>query len=102
MQNGCAVKIVVSQNARDDLGQIWRFGAGRWSPEHSDTYANTLFAAIFYLADNPLTAPIDDCLGTGYRRLVVGAHVVFYRVDLNVLEVVRVLHQSRDVGEMVG
>ena len=102
MQNGCAVKIVVSQNAREDLGQIWQFGAGRWSPEQGDSYANTLFSAIFDLADNPLTAPIDDSLGSGYRRLVVGAHVVFYRVELDVVEVVRVLHQSRDVGQSMG
>ena len=74
MQNGCAVKIVVSQNARDDLGQIWRFGAGRWSPEQADTYANTLFAAIFNLVDNPQTAKIHKRLGPGYRRLVIGEY----------------------------
>ena len=62
MQNGCAVKIVVSQSAREDLGQIWQFGAGRWSPVQADTYANMLFEAIFNWSDYPLNAPIDESL----------------------------------------
>jgi toxin ParE1/3/4 len=34
----------------------------------------------------------------GLRRALVGSHVVFFREDAAAVTVVRVLHQSMDVG----
>lgn len=37
-------------------------------------------------------------VGPGLRRALVGSHVVFFREDAAAVTVVRVLHQSMDVG----
>jgi toxin ParE1/3/4 len=37
-------------------------------------------------------------VGPGLRRALAGSHVVFFREDAAAVTVVRVLHQSMDVG----
>ena len=95
------MNVILLAAAREDLTEIWTFGAIEWSMSRADAYFGMLMAAIGRLGDHPLMAPPAAGLGPGYRRLVVRAHVVFYRVEGDVVEVVRVLHQSRDAGRWV-
>ena len=34
----------------------------------------------------------------GYRKVAVGSHVLFFRMQSGVVEIIRILHQSMDVG----
>ena len=95
------MKIRISRAARGDLKDIWRFGADRWSIERADRYGVELMEAIGRLALNPFLAPVALGLDEGTRRLVSGSHVVIYVVRGEVLDVQRVLHQSRDAGRWV-
>ncbi len=88
--------------AREDLRDIWLFGRGEWGEAAADKYFHDLTVALQRLADHPLSAPASQELGKGYRRLVCTAHVVFYVAAVENVDVVRILHQSRDVGVWVG
>ena len=33
----------------------------------------------------------------GYRKVTVGSHVMFFRMQSDVVEIIRILHQSMDV-----
>ncbi len=93
------MKIRISRAARGDLKDIWRFGAERWSIERADRYGVELIDAIGRLSLNPFLAPVASGLGEGTRRLVSRSHVVIYVVRGDVIDVQRVLHQSRDAGQ---
>ena len=93
--------VILLAAAREALTEIWTFGAIEWSMSRADAYFDLLMGAIGKLGDHPQMAPPAVGLGPGYRRLVVRAHVVFYRVEGDVVAVVRVLHQSRDAGRWV-
>ncbi|MGQ0567741.1 MAG: type II toxin-antitoxin system RelE/ParE family toxin [Gemmobacter sp.] len=92
------MRIVVLPAAREDLRDIWRFGAQTWGEGQADRYADLLDAAIRGLALQPFTGPSAEDVSPGLRRLVARSHVVFYRVDKQVVRIIRVLHQSRDAA----
>ena len=96
------MRTILLAAARDDMDDIWRFGAREWSKERADDYFMMLSEAIQRLADNPKAAQSAELARPGYRRLVVGSHAVFYRVTNDAVEVLRILHQSRDAGIWVG
>ena len=51
------------------------------------------FAALL---DNPKLGKARGDLGAGYRTVLVGSHVVFYRLAADDVRIVRVLHQRMD------
>jgi toxin ParE1/3/4 len=95
------VDIQISRAAQGDLADIWLFGASEWSLNQAESYSSKLMAAISRLAENPFLAPFAEGLPDGSRRLVFVSHVVIYRVSDDRIEVLRVLHQSRDAGRWV-
>jgi len=46
---------------------------------------------------DPVVGTPRDDLEPGYRSLVAGVHVIVYRVGVDVVEVIRVVHGSMDV-----
>ena len=55
-------------------------------------YVDGLHARLAMLARFPNSGRRRDDLGVGYRSIVHGSHIVFYRVSRRDLVVVRVLH----------
>jgi toxin ParE1/3/4 len=92
------MRINVRPEAREDILEIWRYGALTWSPMEADRYYLDLLAAFERLKDNPQMAPVVPEVKVGIRRLLSGAHCVYYRVEGLEIIVLRVLHQSADSG----
>lgn len=92
------MKIVLLPAARKDVADLWQYGARLWSRDRANAYARRLMAMIDALAENPERYPRADWVAPGYRRLLAGSHAVLYRVEGDIVEIVRVLHQSRDAG----
>ncbi|MEM6836097.1 MAG: type II toxin-antitoxin system RelE/ParE family toxin [Cyanobacteria bacterium P01_C01_bin.120] len=86
----------LSAQAEADLTAIWMFVA-----ERDDTAADNLIASIVnqiaMLANFSRAGRDLSELLPGLRSFVVGRHVIFYRVITSDLEVIRILHGSRDV-----
>ena len=51
------------------------------------------------LAEGDLSGVAANEIQPGLRRQVSGSHVIWFRVEADLLRVVRVLHQSRDATE---
>jgi toxin ParE1/3/4 len=83
--------------AQDDLDDIWDHTAATWSVEQAERYIYLLRDRIVALAAGRSVAQRADEIKPGYRRSLIGAHVIFFRHEAgNVLTVVRILHQSMD------
>jgi toxin ParE1/3/4 len=87
----------LSPRAEADLEEIWLYTFKNWSLEQADIYLNAFVDAFEELAAGQRTGrPVD--IREGYFKHPVGAHFVFYRFTESGLVVIRVLHQSMDVG----
>jgi toxin ParE1/3/4 len=89
-------RIFRGPRAEQDLIDIWTETFRRWGVEQADHYADALIDAIEGLAEFPERGPSCDWIRRGYRRSVVRHHCVFYRVEAEAVEIVRVLHERMD------
>ena len=89
-------KVDFRLKAVEDLNDISDYTLETWGPEQEVRYLKALDRALDRLAESPETGRACDWLREGYRKHLVGRHVVFYRLTAGGIEVVRVLHQSMD------
>jgi toxin ParE1/3/4 len=89
-------RLLFRPKAEDDLEEIWRYTAKRWSPDQADRYLKTILAAIDDLARGARLGRKTD-VRAGYLKLTAGSHVVYFRSFDDAVEIVRVLHNSMDV-----
>ena len=90
--------IRLSEAARTDLIDIWVQTNRRWCPDQADRYLDDIDRALRGLIENPMMGTDCSDLLQGARRLITGRHLAFYEVDKNAIFVIRVLHQSMDIG----
>ena len=93
--------IIWAPSAKRDLRDIWRYFARIASAEVADSLVHEINRAVARLADFPLMGRARDELITGLRSVLVHPHVVFYRVSDRSIEIVRVLHQRRDLATVL-
>lgn len=86
----------LSQQAEQDLEDIWLY-----LRQKDDLLADQQIAQI--LNKFPLLSRFPDLgrrrdeLGNGLRSFSIHPYVVFYRKNNDQIEIIRILHQSRDV-----
>ncbi|ACD96298.1 type II toxin-antitoxin system RelE/ParE family toxin [Trichlorobacter lovleyi] len=84
--------------AKADLKEIAKFTQNRWGREQRDLYLQMLDVSFRQLAVNPLKGKDCSDIRIGYRKLLAGSHVIFYRQTLtDTIEIVRVLHGHMDI-----
>jgi toxin ParE1/3/4 len=89
-----------SPAARQDLLDILEF-ISRDKPGAAIAYVEKLEADCRMLAKNPDLGALRDDLLPGIRIWSVGKYAVFFRSAHDCIEVVRVVHGSRDFGRIL-
>ncbi len=91
-------KYRISQQAIEDLDKIWFYTLNKWSKEQADRYYDLIIAEIEFIADNYLIGKSAEQTRKNYRVTKIKSHLIFYRkVDNEIVEIVRVLHQRMDI-----
>ena len=91
----------LSPAAEADVEEIWDYTVRNWGEAQAERYTRDIRDACEALGDGTLSGRSAENIRAGYRKAVVGSHVVFYRVRDDVVEVIRILHQSMDVGRRI-
>lgn len=91
------LKIVIRQEAIQDLEEIWFYTFTTWSQEQADRYYSLIIKEIDFLASKPESGKLLDYLRKGYRSCKVKSHFIFYRLSTTEIEIVRILHESMDI-----
>jgi toxin ParE1/3/4 len=91
-----------SDAARADLSKIARWSESRWGREQRVRYVAQLRARLSLLRDHPELGPEHGADRPGLRKLIVGAHLAFYRHDDQRILVMRVLDQRMDIETHLG
>ncbi len=87
----------LSPLAEADLEEIWRSTVRIWSAAQAERYHDGIIAALEALAiGEKLGRPVD--VRAGYLKCNVGSHVIYFRSSDYGIDVVRILHQCRDVS----
>ncbi len=86
----------ITEPAREDLKEIWEYVA-----QHQIESANNLIKEITQkfstLCTHPLIGRSREDLLINLRSFVVKNYIIFYQPDENGIEVLRVMHSSRDI-----
>lgn len=90
------MKLVFTDEAKFDLEDI-----GDWIADHNParavTFVDELIARCAKLTGMPHAHPLVPIRGnTSIRRAVHGHYLIFYRLTTDAVEIIHVLHGSRD------
>lgn len=85
-----------------DLQGIATSTRERWGEDQAEKYADQLRSDIKGLREFAMRFPEHVARSGRYRKMRSGSHVVFYLVDGEQVEIVRIVHQSRDFDSQLG
>ena len=88
----------LSPAAEADVDEIWDYSKERWGPSQADRYVRDLEATCAGIAEDRVSSLSAEDIRPGYRKAVCGSHMIYFRQGGDHIEVVRILHQSMDVG----
>ena len=91
------LKIILSEEALLDLEEVWFYTLKNWSLEQADRYHSLIIKEIEFLATRPESGKVLDHIRKGYKSSKVKSHYIFYRQNLNELEIIRILHENMDI-----
>jgi len=90
-------KYRISEKAIEDLDEIWEFTFINWSKDQADRYHKLIMNEIDFIAENKTSGKSMDHIKEGYRVTFVKSHMVYFKRNEGIVEVIRILHQKMDV-----
>ena len=94
--------LVWAPESEQDLLEIWHYLAEAVGTDTADRQLRRIDEACRSLRQAPFRGRPRDELRPGLRSILTEPYVVFYRVATAAVEIVRVLHQRRDIGAIFG
>ena len=92
--------LILAQQARDDLIEIWLYIAAD-SPAAADKFIDYVYEQAKKLCSNSELGRKRDDLIAGIRSMPVKRYLIFYRINKDNIEIVRVLNGYRDVDTLL-
>ncbi|ONG53217.1 plasmid stabilization protein ParE [Pseudoroseomonas deserti] len=88
--------------AQADLDDIWDSTLDRWGGIQAERYLLAIRDLCDSLAEGSIPGRAVDRIRPGYRVAQAGAHLLFFmRAPDGTVEVIRILHQRRDVSRQL-
>lgn len=93
---------VLSEDADQDLQDIYLYSVGVWGDVRAEKYINEIYDRFNLIASQPEIGRARPDIFEGARVFPSGSHLIFYLVRPTDVAIVRVLHGSRDVVAVLG
>lgn len=90
------MRLSISRDANDDLDSIFAY-IYRDRPRAALELMDRIADRMKLLRMSPESGEICEALGAGIRRVVVGNYAVYYKPDVEEINVLRILHSARDM-----
>ncbi|HRD58880.1 MAG TPA: type II toxin-antitoxin system RelE/ParE family toxin [Ferruginibacter sp.] len=95
-------KVILRQEAIDDLNDIWTYTFSEWSEKQADKYYSALEFACMQIGKNPDLGKEYNGISNNLLGLRTGKHIIFYQViSKDRVEVVRILHERMDLKNRI-
>jgi toxin ParE1/3/4 len=86
----------LAPRAKQDLKEILVYTERHWGKLQRGVYRDALRGGCETLGDNPRLGDAKNDLGAGLYSFPVEHHVLYYRINEDVVEIVRILHERMD------
>lgn len=91
-------KVILRQEAIDDLNNIWDYTIEKWSENQADKYYATIKFACKEIGENPDLGKEYTGISRNLLGLKSGKHIIFYHlISDDEIEVIRILHERMDL-----
>lgn len=91
-------KVILRQEAIDDLNDIWNYTFTKWSENQADKYYSSIKFACSQIGQNPELGRVYKEINENLFGLKTGKHIIFYHLILNdEIEIIRILHERMDM-----
>ena len=92
------MRLELTTPAREDLLDIWAYIAGH-DETAADKYLEGLRKRALELIKHPELGRKRDEIIPGIRSLIFRNHLIFYRVEISAIQVLRILHGNMDLKQ---
>jgi len=92
-------EVTLRPQAFEDLTEVFAY-IYQDSPQHAESFAELVCANFERLAKRPRLGRLRPELMPDVRSFTAGRYVIFYLPRIRGIEVVRVLHGSRDIASI--
>ena len=91
-------KVVLRQEAINDLNDIWDYTFVKWSENQADIYYATIKLSCKGIEENPNIGKEYFGVSRNLLGLKSGKHIIFYHlISEDKIEVIRILHERMDL-----
>lgn len=87
----------ITPRAFEDIKNIGRYTLRQWGRSQRDIYLRGLDARFGWLAENLQAGRRRDEIAPGYRSFTHEAHIVFYLISDDAIDIIGVPHQAMDI-----
>ncbi len=84
----------LNEEAENDICRLYRYGILNFGLNEADRYYDGLFEHFDKIAENPRLFTVVDHIRIGYRRSVYRSHAIYYRIDEETAQIMRILGQQ--------
>lgn len=88
----------LSKEAKMDLANIYWHGVEAFGERQAERYYEALIRRFGDIAEAPYKYPAVEHIREGYRRSVCGVDSIYYRVNKEIVEIMRVLGRQDVTG----
>ncbi|MEX1191557.1 MAG: type II toxin-antitoxin system RelE/ParE family toxin [Brumimicrobium sp.] len=91
-------KCKLTNNAVEDLSEIWSYTVETWPKSQSDKYYKLIINACFEIAKKPQIGKVYPEIYPDLKGKITYKHIIFYRVmEDQSIEITRILHDRMDL-----
>ena len=95
-------RVILRQEAIDDLNSIWNYTFEKWSENQADNYYTTIKIACYAIGENPNIGKEYYGIRKNLLGLKSGKHIILYQViSNNSIEIIRILHERMDLRKRI-
>ena len=94
-------KYRISEAARSDLDGIWEYTFHKWSKEQADRYYSLIMNEVAFISDNITSGKPMNHVKKGYFATYVKSHMILFKRNEEIVEIIRVLHQRMDIESII-
>jgi len=81
----------ISNDAKEDLRRIYKYGVSKFGINQADKYYNSFFDNFEKIAQNPLSFKSVNYIRKDYRRCPCGSDSIYYKVTNDIVEIMAVI-----------
>ena len=84
-------KYRLSNEAKEDLIRIHKYGVEKFGMAQADKYYNSFFKYFDIIAQQPFSFESIDYMRNGYRRCACGSDSIYYKINNGIAEIMAIV-----------